>query len=30
MSEKDILKNNIVYDLLINNNLKPNYDWDTM
>lgn len=30
MSEKDILKNNIVYDLLINNNLKSNYDWDTM
>ena len=30
MSEKDILKNNIVYDLHINNNLKPNYDWDAM
>ena len=30
MSEKDLLKDNLVYDLIIKNTLKTYYDWDTM
>ena len=30
MSEKDLLKDNLIYDLLIKNTLKVNYDWDAM
>jgi len=30
MSEKDLLKDNIIYDLIVNNNLKTFYDWNAM
>ena len=30
MSEKDLLKHNLIYDLIIINTMKTNYDWDEM
>ena len=30
MSEKDPLKENIIYDILINNTLKDSYDWKAL
>jgi hypothetical protein len=30
MSEKDLLKDNLIYDLIIINTMKTNYDWDEM
>ena len=30
MSEKELLKDNIVYDLIINNILVEYYDWNAM
>ena len=30
MSEKDLLKDNLIYDLIIINTMKTNYDWDAM
>lgn len=30
MSEKDSIKGNIIYDILINNTLKDSYDWKAL
>ena len=30
MSEKDSIKENAIYDILVNNSLKDSYDWKTM
>ena len=30
MSAKDLLKENIIYDLLINNGLRDDYDWNVL
>ena len=30
MSEKDSIKENVIYDILINNTLKDSYDWKAM
>lgn len=30
MSENDLLKKNIIYDLIVTNNLKEYYDWKKM
>ena len=30
MSEKDLLKDNIIYDLLINKTLRDDYDWNIL
>ena len=30
MSEKELLKDNIIYDLIINNILVEYYDWNAM
>ena len=30
MSAKELLKQNIIYDLIIKNNLKESYDWKKM
>ena len=30
MSENELLKDNIIYDLIIRNNLKDYYDWNTL
>ena len=30
MSEKELLKDNLIYDLIVKNNLKSYYDWNEM
>jgi hypothetical protein len=30
MSEKDSVKQNVIYDLIVNNDLKDSYDWKAM
>ena len=30
MSEKELLKQNIIYDLIVTKNLKEYYDWKAM
>jgi hypothetical protein len=30
MSENELLKQNIIYDLIVTNNLKEHYDWKAM
>ncbi len=30
MSEKDLLKDNIIYDILINKTLRDDYDWNIL
>ena len=30
MSEKDSIKENIIYDLIVKNDLKDSYDWKAM
>lgn len=30
MSENDLLKQNIIYDLIVVNTLKEKYDWQAM
>jgi len=30
MSEEELLKKNIIYDLIVKNNVKEFYDWKSM
>ena len=30
MSEKELLKDNIIYDILINKTLRDDYDWNIL
>ena len=30
MSEKDSIKENVIYDLIVKNDLKDSYDWKVM
>ena len=30
MSEKDSIKENVIYDLIVKNDLKDSYDWKEM